>query len=418
MAAPRAVRAGSVACAALGLGLTGCGGSGGPPDRIGGHRLTIYLSLPFDGPPGRRAGRARRRRAGAVGAAGRAPRALPHPAAGARRRHPGRRGVGSRPDDRGRPARGRRPDRDRLPRRPQLRRQRRVDPAARTGGHPPDQPRRAPGVGLTDSGAGADPGEPQKYYPTGVRTFVRVPPSDAVQAAVQVELQRQQGCRSTFVLDDGEVDGEDIATSFGAGGPGGGAAGGRDPGVSGRGHRLQLARRKRRRRPSRLRADRGDRSAGRGAAHRAAGCGAAPSPPVRHCRARGARLRRPGRRRPPARRSTAALLLTSPGAGPVAPAAGGPGVRRRVHAAATAHAPPVAIFGYEAMSLLLDAIGRSSDGGREARAPLAGPRRGVRHPGARQRPGHLQHHPERRQHACAATASIASAAADWPSGRC
>jgi branched-chain amino acid transport system substrate-binding protein len=69
-------------------------------------------------------------------------------------------------------------------------------------------------VGLTSSGPGAAPGEPDKYYPTGSRTFARVAPSDTVQAAVQVQLQRSLGCTRTFVVDDDEVDGEDIATSF------------------------------------------------------------------------------------------------------------------------------------------------------------------------------------------------------------
>ncbi len=69
-------------------------------------------------------------------------------------------------------------------------------------------------VGLTASTPGASPGEPQKYYPTGVRTYARVMPSDSVQAQAQVKLQRAAGCRRTFVVDDGEVDGEAMATSF------------------------------------------------------------------------------------------------------------------------------------------------------------------------------------------------------------
>src|SRR5437588_7070723 len=69
-------------------------------------------------------------------------------------------------------------------------------------------------VGLTSTGPGASPGEPQKYYPTGVRTFARVVPSDATQALALVHLQRAMGCRQTFVLQDGEVDGEDAALSF------------------------------------------------------------------------------------------------------------------------------------------------------------------------------------------------------------
>lgn len=69
-------------------------------------------------------------------------------------------------------------------------------------------------VGLTSDAPGSDPGEPEKYYPTGIRTFARVVPSDAVQATVQAGLQHSQGCRRTYVLDDGEVDGYDAAQSF------------------------------------------------------------------------------------------------------------------------------------------------------------------------------------------------------------
>ena len=69
-------------------------------------------------------------------------------------------------------------------------------------------------VGLTSSGPGAAPGEPQKYYPTGVRTFARVIPSDLIQAEVQVRLQRNSGCTNSYVVEDGEFDGEEMATSF------------------------------------------------------------------------------------------------------------------------------------------------------------------------------------------------------------
>ncbi len=69
-------------------------------------------------------------------------------------------------------------------------------------------------VGLTSMAAGSAPGEPQKYYPTGIRTFARVVPNDKVQATVQVRLQQNLGCRKTAVVDDGEVDGEDLADSF------------------------------------------------------------------------------------------------------------------------------------------------------------------------------------------------------------
>jgi branched-chain amino acid transport system substrate-binding protein len=69
-------------------------------------------------------------------------------------------------------------------------------------------------VGLTSGAPGAAPGEPDKYYPAGTRTFARVAPSDAMQAAVQVRLQRSFGCTRTYIVEDGKVDGEDLATSF------------------------------------------------------------------------------------------------------------------------------------------------------------------------------------------------------------
>ncbi|HUA44113.1 MAG TPA: branched-chain amino acid ABC transporter substrate-binding protein [Solirubrobacteraceae bacterium] len=69
-------------------------------------------------------------------------------------------------------------------------------------------------VGLTSSAPGANPGEPQKYYPTGVRTFARVVPNDSVQATAQVRVQQSMGCKKVYVLDDGEVDGTDAAVSY------------------------------------------------------------------------------------------------------------------------------------------------------------------------------------------------------------
>jgi len=69
-------------------------------------------------------------------------------------------------------------------------------------------------VGLTQGGLEAAPGEPQKYYPAKKRTFARVIPSDRIQSAVQVQLQRAADCDRIVVLDDGEVDGNDAAMSF------------------------------------------------------------------------------------------------------------------------------------------------------------------------------------------------------------
>ena len=48
-------------------------------------------------------------------------------------------------------------------------------------------------VGLTRS-QGADKGEPDKYYPSGKRTYGRVVPADHIQAAAQVTYQKDNGC--------------------------------------------------------------------------------------------------------------------------------------------------------------------------------------------------------------------------------
>jgi branched-chain amino acid transport system substrate-binding protein len=65
-------------------------------------------------------------------------------------------------------------------------------------------------VGLTRA-EGADKGEPDKYYPSGKRTFGRVVPADHIQAAAQVAYQKGEGCKKLYVLNDKEVYGKGIA---------------------------------------------------------------------------------------------------------------------------------------------------------------------------------------------------------------
>ena len=68
-------------------------------------------------------------------------------------------------------------------------------------------------VGLTSSVAGASPGEPQKYYPTGKRTYVRVVPKDTVQAAALATIMKSDGCMKPYILNDKEVYGQGLATN-------------------------------------------------------------------------------------------------------------------------------------------------------------------------------------------------------------
>ena len=59
----------------------------------------------------------------------------------------------------------------------------------------------SPYVGLTQAlDAGQD--EPGRFYPTGRRTFVRLPPGDPVEAQAQVALMRALGIHRIYVLDD------------------------------------------------------------------------------------------------------------------------------------------------------------------------------------------------------------------------
>jgi branched-chain amino acid transport system substrate-binding protein len=59
----------------------------------------------------------------------------------------------------------------------------------------------SPYVGLTSSlYAGQD--EPERFYPSGLRTFGRLQPGDPVEAGAQVRLMRDLGVRKVYVLDD------------------------------------------------------------------------------------------------------------------------------------------------------------------------------------------------------------------------
>jgi branched-chain amino acid transport system substrate-binding protein len=69
-------------------------------------------------------------------------------------------------------------------------------------------------VGLTRGGPEASPGEPQKYYPAMRRTFARVVPNDIVQSAVLVALAQEAGCGQMYLVYDNDVDGRDAANSF------------------------------------------------------------------------------------------------------------------------------------------------------------------------------------------------------------
>jgi branched-chain amino acid transport system substrate-binding protein len=69
-------------------------------------------------------------------------------------------------------------------------------------------------VGLTTNEPGATPGEPDKYYPTGQRTFARIVPKDTIQGAALATLMKQDGCTKVQLLNDKEVYGAGLASNI------------------------------------------------------------------------------------------------------------------------------------------------------------------------------------------------------------
>jgi branched-chain amino acid transport system substrate-binding protein len=61
---------------------------------------------------------------------------------------------------------------------------------------------------LTEPCAG---NEPEKYYPSGTRTYARVAPSDPNQGAVQAKLMQDKGVKSVYILNDKEAYGLGVA---------------------------------------------------------------------------------------------------------------------------------------------------------------------------------------------------------------
>src|SRR3954466_15527689 len=69
-------------------------------------------------------------------------------------------------------------------------------------------------VGLTTDDPGATPGEPDKYYPSGTRTYARIVPKDTIQGAALATLMKQDGCTKVQLLNDKEVYGAGLARNI------------------------------------------------------------------------------------------------------------------------------------------------------------------------------------------------------------
>ena len=66
-------------------------------------------------------------------------------------------------------------------------------------------------VGLTTNLPGSAPGEPQKYYPTGTRTYLRIVPIDSIQAASGLIAMKNAGCTKVAIANDKQAYGAGLA---------------------------------------------------------------------------------------------------------------------------------------------------------------------------------------------------------------
>jgi branched-chain amino acid transport system substrate-binding protein len=66
-------------------------------------------------------------------------------------------------------------------------------------------------VGLTTNEPGSVKGEPDKYYPTGKRTYARIVPRDSIQAAALITQMKTDGCTKVAIANDKETYGAGLA---------------------------------------------------------------------------------------------------------------------------------------------------------------------------------------------------------------
>jgi len=69
-------------------------------------------------------------------------------------------------------------------------------------------------VGLTSDEPGASPGEPEKYYPSGQRTYTRIVPKDTIQGAALATVMKEDGCTNVQLANDKEVYGAGLARNI------------------------------------------------------------------------------------------------------------------------------------------------------------------------------------------------------------
>ena len=227
--------------------------------------------------------------------------------------------------------------------------------------------------GFTVATAQTDKGEPDKYEPSGVPTFSRVIPTDVVEGEAQAAYQRLEGCRRTFVLDDGGVEGRSLADAVAAALPERGIA------LSGR-ESVEMDDAGKSEVVAQVRDERSDCAfLGASSSARVGGLWpalAAALPPSGRLFLPAALAHRTAEL---GAREQAATRITRP----VLPLgrmnARARDVMRRYERRFGAPAPPEMLYGYEAMSLVIDALRRAGDRANE-RSHVAALLRGVSRP--------------------------------------
>jgi branched-chain amino acid transport system substrate-binding protein len=69
-------------------------------------------------------------------------------------------------------------------------------------------------VGLTHGGPGTAAGEPDRYYPTGKRNYIRIVAADDYQGAADALLTQQLGLKNVYILNDKQAYGLGVATDY------------------------------------------------------------------------------------------------------------------------------------------------------------------------------------------------------------
>ena len=246
---------------------------------------------------------------------------------------------------------------------------------------------------------GSTPGEPQKYYPTGKRTYARVVPKDTIQAAAQVTLWKRTGAQASTCFDDQEVYGAGLAkNAVVAAGPAGMKIVA-NVALRPEGGQLPVRGGQRSPRPAPTAcSSSNDRQQQRGAAdqgHRG-----------RRCRTR--------RSSPPTATGLDTFFDPTQGGIPTSidprvfmtvatstPSAYPPSGQAFFKTYQAKYGTPVAyaVYGYESMALMLDAIKRATNNGTAAAIAVQGRRGDLRDEEPSQRARDVQHRRQRRHHA-------------------